>query len=261
MTAVASLDRTTARLVHEAVLSTAPSIRNRIAGTPIECADVMSSVQDRVVRSLGKFDPARGTLPAFAQHISRWAVATALSRPRREVPVAMLPSEAGPTSWRGADPAEIVVARDERRRLLAYVFEFAREADLALLVGEALGGDNPTALTARGVRRARERVAAIAGTVRRAMRADQVRSMRDVGACVVGFQGATAAVGLLCSTGVTDLTDLRGRGSAAFQHRAELIAQLAANTGVTERVARDRVQNGCRLLRIAATVLEREGQL
>lgn len=261
MTAVASLDRTTARLVHEAVLSTAPSIRNRIAGTPIECADVISIVQDRVVRSLGKYDPARGTLPAFAQHISRWAVATALSRPRREVSVATLPSEPGPASWRGADPAEIVAARDERRRLLEYVFEFSRDADLSLLVGAALGEDDPAALTARGVRRARERVAAIAGTVRRAMRATSIQSVADVAACVVGFQGASTAIRFLTDTGALDITDLRGRGSAASQHRVARIAELAASTGVTERVARDRMQHACRLLRIASTVLEREGVL
>ncbi len=79
--------------------------------------------------------------------------------------------------------------------------------------------------------------------------------------CVADFEGSQLALPTLRQLSERFGTEaLTNRNSRAFQAmRIAAAEDLADRSGVSVRVAQDRMQNACRLLRVAAAVLEEEG--
>lgn len=258
-----------AAAVLHAVDSVSPYVRSRIRGNAhgLSQGDVLARVQDRLLRELHRFDPAKGTLPAFTQHLARWVVADVLSRPVREVCTGLDPRD--PAGTASGDPLRLLIARDEQDRWTGYIAQFLTEADLGVLVQIAAGASpeelaDRFGLTPDGLSRVRTRVGAVASTVRQAMQqaaSSEPVTFQMAAACVANFQGARYALPVLHMLGAAGLCPLadpggrRGPGAAA---RAQAAGTHAAQAGVTVRVATDRVQMACRLLRIALDVIAQE---
>lgn len=247
-------------LMH-ALDSVTPYIRARVAGNQrgVQVTDVVSAVQDRLVKELHRFDPARGSLPAFAQHLACWVVPGELARPMREEPLGLRIAGVAATT---GDPLTELVDVDDQYRWASYVTTHLSESDVALLTAIALGTSTHQArtdagLTPRGYTNAIARIGAIARTVRAAMTAADTAehvTFTVAAGCVADLHGSTTALGVLHAA---DTGNLRGKQCSDARNAA--ITALATSEQVCDRVARRSVQTACRLLRIAADVLTQEG--
>lgn len=238
--------------IEAAVRTTRPFIIRRLleAGCGGEVDGALQEVREVLWRRAGDFDPARGSLDAYAFGIARNVVqATVRTTSRNRVRVEM---PGGEDAWssQADDPLESMVDSFAQRRLLEYIADTVSARDWEIATAFALDeGASPAAVAAdfgvsdRQLRASRAWVRQVASTARAALEAADAGKRPDralILGCLPDSDGLrTVAVFV-----------------PALQHAVSVIA---TQTGFSEGRVRSRLPKARILLQLAERILRSEG--
>jgi DNA-directed RNA polymerase specialized sigma24 family protein len=238
--------------IEGAVCAARPFVIRRLleAGCGSEVDSALQEVREVLWRRAAEFDPARGSLEAYAHGIARHVLqATVRVTVRQRVNIDMAGDEdtwAAPSN----DPLESMVGAFTQRRLLEYIADTVSARDWEITTAFALDNSASPATVAaefgvsdRQLRASRAWVRQVASTARAALEAADAGKRPD------------RALILTC---LPDSDGLRTVAVfvPALQHAVSVVA---AQTGLSEGRVRSRLPKARALLQLAGRILHEEG--